>query len=62
MVLARVSDLGWPAAALFHAGGPVEGGYDVMKVRDCGGRRGPVGMFAAMSLARQEGVVTVVDR
>jgi hypothetical protein len=32
MVVTRVSELGSPAGALFHAGGPVEGGYRVVEV------------------------------
>ena len=32
MVVTRVNESGSPAGALFHAGGPIEGGYRVMEV------------------------------
>lgn len=32
IVVTRVNELGSPAGALFHAGGPIEGGYRVVEV------------------------------
>ena len=34
LVLTRVNVSGSPAGALFHAGGPIEGGYRIMEVWD----------------------------
>jgi hypothetical protein len=32
MVVTRVNEFGSPAGSLFHAGGPVEGGYRTVEV------------------------------